>query len=190
MLVLKKGVLKSFRLPEVFEESSEPVNSSGKEEYELAKQGIVSSEILHLTKQHRQGREKIQSFLKNPLMPKEIQDLLNEILYDIHYNLCCPLRQELEKFIVYICSSEVVETRFPLRMNYTTLLLTIGFSARVSVAVPRSRRLRYQKKILNDRQAMEVIKLITMICMYQSIFSLIVLRKAFLLATRLFLVTR
>jgi len=119
MLVLKKGVLKSFRLPEVFEESSEPVNSSGKEEYELAKQGIVSSEILHLTKQHRQGREKIQSFLKNPLMPKEIQDLLNEILYDIHYNLCCPLRQELEKFIVYICSSEVVETRFPLRMNYT-----------------------------------------------------------------------
>jgi len=111
MLVLKKGVLKSFRLPEVFEESSEPVDSSGKEDYELAKQGIVASEILHPTKQHIQVREKIRSFLKNPLMPKEIQDLLNEILYDIHYSLCCPLRQECEKYIVAFLLMKLLRLR-------------------------------------------------------------------------------
>ena len=104
MLILKEsGTLKSVELPQIFNSDSKSVSDNGKEDYELAKQGIVNLEMLYLTKQHMTCMEKMEYFIKNTFMPQEIQILLSKINDDITYNLKNPLKQELELFIKDLC---------------------------------------------------------------------------------------
>ena len=108
ILILKEsGMLKSVELPQTFNYSNKQQHEldNSRQDYELAKKGVVDLELLHLTKQHHSCMNKLNSFIKNTYMPRELQSILKKICDDISYNLRYPLKQELEKFIIELCSN-------------------------------------------------------------------------------------
>ena len=123
MLILKEsGVLKSFRLPNVFDDKDDDFNNDlDKEDYELAKQGIVELEVLHLTKCHDECMKRIDYFINNPFTPSSIQEALKKIVQNILYNLKYPLKQELINFVIELCKRRGATSDNPIRIEHNAI---------------------------------------------------------------------
>ena len=100
-IILKSsGRISSFQLPTAIDDLGNlPAQDNSKNDYELAKQGIVDLEILHLTKRHTECMDKLHGFMVNPFMPQEIQSYLEKLRKDISENLGGPMKYELEQFV-------------------------------------------------------------------------------------------
>lgn len=125
-LILKEsGTIESFALPKLIE-SKEDANKLKKEEfdrsaekYKNAKKGIVELEIIHLTKQFRNSEQKLDYFINNQFMPKNIQKLLIELKSEIYENLHRKMKPALEKFLIELCNTELnANKENPVSINY------------------------------------------------------------------------
>lgn len=81
---------------------------------------ISNLEVLYLTKTHIETIAKLESYRDNPFMPKQIQNLLCQLLNDITANIKGPLLKELENLIVRV-DAMPSDKESPLHITYQAL---------------------------------------------------------------------
>ena len=101
LIVKRSNQLEMFVKPEIFEKSKDDKKEKDFREtlYERLKEGVVDIEMIQLTQKYYDTMNKYQSLTNNAFLPKEIKELLDQIIRNIHHDISISLKKTLEDFI-------------------------------------------------------------------------------------------
>jgi len=92
-------VIGSFRPEKTDEKNQNEIADIGKKRYEDAKKGIIRIDKIYLTKAHKDYMENLHLLSSNPFMPTVIQEVLFQLIADVHKNLAVALKNVLKEFV-------------------------------------------------------------------------------------------
>lgn len=92
-------VISAFSSAKPVEEEHKELIETNRTKYEDAKKGIVLIDKIYLTKIHKEYIEQMHLLTTNPFMPASIQNVLNQILLEVNYNLSVFLKETMVCFI-------------------------------------------------------------------------------------------
>lgn len=106
-IIVKRGnQLDMFERPEALEKSkanedNDTINLR-KKVYEDLKDGQIDIEMIWLTKKYQETMEKYKNLATNAFLPKEIKELIDQIIRNICDDISIGLKQTLEEFVLNV----------------------------------------------------------------------------------------